>query len=83
MSDETEIIKETPKEKQTMAKQNKGLNILDPENSKFNLTTVTGRKVLWTLEEALKEHNFKQLSEKVQKMLKGEGGKSSLDIITK
>jgi hypothetical protein len=63
-----------------MANESK-LNIFDSENSKFNLTLKTGKKALWTMAEAMQPQNFKQLSEKTQKMFTEGKAKTTRDII--
>ena len=72
---ETEI-----KPRNIMANESK-LNIFEPEKSKFNLTLKTGKKVLWTAAEAMQPQNFKQLSEKLQKMFTDGNAKTTRDII--
>jgi hypothetical protein len=72
---ETEI-----KPRNIMANESK-LNIFEPEKSKFNLTLKTGKKVLWTASEAMQPQNFKQLSEKLQKMFTDGNAKTTRDII--
>lgn len=64
----------------TMANESK-LNIFDAEKSKFNLTLKTGKKVLWTAAEAMQPQNFKQLTEKTQKMFTVGDAKTTRDII--
>lgn len=53
--------------------------VLRNSSSKLNLRTKTGKKVLWTLDEALMPHNLKQLSETLQKGLVN--GKSASQIL--
>lgn len=76
-----ETISETEiKPRNIMANESK-LNIFEPEKSKFNLTLKTGKKVLWTAAEAMQPQNFKQLSEKIQKMFTSGESKTTRDII--
>ena len=83
-SDEQTATEETNSETETrniiMANESK-LNIFDSENSKFNLTLKTGKKALWTMAEAMQPQNFKQLSEKTQKMFTDGKAKTTRDII--
>ena len=43
--------------------------VLRNADSLLNLTTKRGKKVSWTLDQALEPQNFKQLSDQVQKGL--------------
>lgn len=85
-SDEQTATEETNSEteikpRNIMAINESKLNIFDSENSKFNLTLKTGKKALWTMSEAMQPQNFKQLSEKTQKMFTDGKAKTTRDII--
>lgn len=80
MSEELENVDNTTNKKaksRSIAPEHK--LVLRSETSKLNIKTKTGRKVQWTLEQALMPHNFKQLSETLQKGLTV--GKSASQIL--